>query len=78
MNTNELKKSIYALLENLDNKEALTQFYNYLKSKSTQEITKLWERFYSVYSYKKVPEEGTQEAPDFISQMGGRINHYLK
>ena len=78
MNTNELKKSIYSLIDKLDNKESLNQFYKYLKVRSSIEITKLWERFYAVYSYKKVPEEGTQEAPDFISQMGGRINHYLK
>ncbi|MCK5537663.1 MAG: hypothetical protein KAI79_12610 [Bacteroidales bacterium] len=78
MNSTELKKSIYAIIDKLDNKETLNQFYSYLKSKSTKEITKLWERFYSVYSYKKVPEEGAQESPDFISQMGGRIKHYLK
>jgi len=78
MNSTELKKKIYTLIDKLDNKEALNRFYTYLKSASSKEIAKLWERFYAVYSYKKVPEEGTQEAPDFISQMGGRINHYLK
>jgi len=79
MNTIELKKNIYSIIDKIDNKEALSLFYNYLKSKSNKEIAKLWERFYAVYSYKKVPEEGIQEeAPDFMSQMGRRINRYLK
>ncbi len=73
MNTKELRKSIYSLLEKVDNKEALKQYYGYLKKASSKEMSKLWEQFNAVYSYKKIPEEGTQEAPDFISQISGRI-----
>jgi hypothetical protein len=69
MNTSELRKRIYTLLEKVENQEALKQYYNYLKKASNKEISKLWEQFNTVYSYKKIPEEGTQEAPDFISQV---------
>ena len=73
MNTSELRKRIYTLLDKVDNQEALKQYYNYLKKASSKEMSKLWEQFNAVYSYKKIPEEGTQEAPDFISQIADRV-----
>jgi len=70
MKTNDLKKRIYALLDRVDSQETLKRYYQYLKeSTSKEKMNKLWEQFNSVYTYKTVPEEGTQEAPDFITQV---------
>jgi glucuronate isomerase len=70
MNTSELRKRIYKLLDRVDSQETLKRYYKYLKENTSKEkMNKLWEQFNSVYSYKGVPEDGTQEAPDFITQV---------
>ena len=70
MKSSELKKRIYALLDRVDSQETLKRYYAYLKENTSKErLNELWEQFNSVYSYTRVPEEGTQEAPDFITQV---------
>jgi glucuronate isomerase len=70
MNTSELRKRIYKLLDRVDSQETLKRYYKYLKENTSKEkMNELWEQFNSVYSYKGVPEDGTQEAPDFITQV---------
>ncbi|HHB52388.1 MAG TPA: hypothetical protein ENK75_05015 [Saprospiraceae bacterium] len=70
MKTSELKKMIYSLLDRVDSQETLKRYYNYLKESTSKErFAKLWEQVNDVYSYQSVPEEGTQEAPDFITQV---------
>jgi hypothetical protein len=76
MNTTELRKRILSLLDKVESNTLLQQYYEYLKSKRAY-LTKLWEQYYDVYSFKKAPEESAHEEQDFISQTHHRIENFL-